>query len=79
MGFHIKLGKVCTAAQNRSDKEQRVREARTRAALVLDGDDCLGWCQFGSAEELPEVKSRRRYEQGLDHLPDWHVTCFFTR
>ena len=78
MGFHIKLGKGRTSAQNRAEKEQRVREGRTHAALVLDGDQCLGWCQFGSPGELPEVKSRRRYEKGLTALPDWRITCFFT-
>jgi hypothetical protein len=78
MGFHVKLGEGRTAAQNRAEKEQLVREGRTHNALVLDGDRCLGWCQFGSPEELPEVKSRRRYEKELTELPDWRVTCFFT-
>jgi hypothetical protein len=78
MGFHVKLGRERTAAQNRAEKEQLVREGRTHNALVLDGDDCLGWCQFGSPDELPEVKSRRRYEKELVDLPDWRITCFFT-
>jgi hypothetical protein len=78
MGFHVRLGKGRTAAQNRAEKEQRVHEGRAHAALVFGGDECLGWCQFGSPEELPEVKSRRLYEQGLIALPDWRVTCFFT-
>jgi hypothetical protein len=78
MGFHVKLGKDRTAAQNRAEKEQLVREGRAHAALVFDGDQCLGWCQFGSPDELPEVKSRRLYEQGLSRLPQWRITCFFT-
>lgn len=78
MGFHVKVGKGRTPAQDRAEKEQRVNEGRTHAALVLDGDECLGWCQFGSAEELPEIKSRRRYEKNLTTLPDWRITCFFT-
>ena len=45
---------------------------------MLEGDDCLGWCQYGSPAELPEVKSRRKYEAGLSTPPDWRVTCFFT-
>jgi hypothetical protein len=77
MGFHVKL-KGRTAAQNRAEKQQRVLEGSTHAALVFDGDACLGWCQFGSPLELPEVKSRRLYEQGLIALPDWRITCFFT-
>lgn len=78
MGFHVKLGKDRNPAQNRAEKEQRVRDGRTHNALVFDGDQCLGWCQYGPAEELPEVKSRRRYEAGLDVVPNWRVTCFFT-
>jgi hypothetical protein len=53
-------------------------EDRTHAALVFDADECLGWCQFGSPDELPEIKSRRRYEAGMKALPDWRITCFFT-
>ena len=78
MGFHVKVGKGRTPAQNRAEKEQRVRDGRAHAALVLDGDRCLGWCQFGSPEELPQIKSRRRYEKDLGTLPDWRITCFFT-
>jgi len=78
VGFHLKLGKDRAAAQNQAEKEQRVREDRTHAALVFADDQCLGWCQFGSPEELPEVKSRRLYEKGLTALPDWRITCFFT-
>lgn len=78
MGFHVRLGRGRTPAQNRAEKERRVTEGRAHAALVFSGDACLSWCQFGSPEELPELKSRRRYEQGLITLPDWRVTCFFT-
>ncbi|MFJ9100667.1 GNAT family N-acetyltransferase [Streptomyces sp. NPDC102405] len=78
MGFHVKVGKGRTPQQNRAEKEQRVREGRTHAALVFEGDDCLGWCQFGSPTELPEIKSRRKYEKDLRTLPDWRITCFFT-
>jgi len=78
MGLHVKVGKGRTPAQNRAEKEQRVLEGRIRAALAFDGDQCLGWCQFGSPDELPEVKSRRRYERDLGASPDWRNTCFFT-
>lgn len=78
MGFHVKLGKGRTAAQNRAEKEELVSKGLTNNALVFDGDRCLGWCQFGSPEELPEVKSRHLYEKGLTKLPDWRITCFFT-
>jgi GNAT superfamily N-acetyltransferase len=65
------------AEQNRSDKEARVREGRAHAALVFDGDTCVGWCQFGPTEELPRIKAARAYREGLTVLPDWRITCFF--
>ena len=80
LAFHIqsKALKSLNWAQRQADKEQRVLEDRTHAALVFEGDRCVGWCQFGSPEELPEVKSRRLYEKDLITLPDWRITCFFT-
>ncbi|MFC3832811.1 MULTISPECIES: hypothetical protein [Deinococcus] len=79
LGFHMKLGRDGLSwAQRRAAKEQRVLAGTAHAALVFSGEDCVGWCQFGTPEELPEVKSRRRYEQGLVELPQWRITCFFT-
>jgi GNAT superfamily N-acetyltransferase len=37
----------------------------------------VGWCQFGPTDELPRIKHRRAYEEGLTELPDWRITCFF--
>lgn len=65
------------AAQHRADKEARVRSDEAHAALVYDGDTCVGWCQFGSPAELPRIKHRRAYEQGAEKAPDWRITCFF--
>ncbi len=77
MGFHSEgVGKT-SSATNRSTKEARVREGRAHAALVYDGDACVGWCQFGPTEELPRIKHRRVYEAGLIELPHWRITCFF--
>ncbi len=72
MAFHAKGD-----GKNRTEKERRVREGRAHAALVYDGATCVGWCQFGSPEELPRIKRRKAYEAGLDALPDWRITCFF--
>jgi hypothetical protein len=78
MGFHVKLGKGRTSEQNRAEKKQRVHQGRTHATLVFDGDECLGWCQFGSPIELPQIKSKREYDRQLTAPPDWRITCFFT-
>jgi len=42
MGFHVKLGTGRTPAQNRAEKQQRVRGGRAHAALVMDGAAALG-------------------------------------
>ncbi|HTT72882.1 MAG TPA: GNAT family N-acetyltransferase [Thermoplasmata archaeon] len=65
------------AAAYRAMKEQRVRAGTAHAALVLDGSEAVGWCQFGPTEELPNIRSRKAYEQGRRELPEWRITCFF--
>jgi len=57
--------------------EGRVREGRAHAAIVFDGEAAIGWCQFGSTEELPRIKHKKVYDAGLETLPDWRITCFF--
>jgi hypothetical protein len=76
MGFHPEgVGKGTTADLNRERKLARVRAGTAHAALVFDGDDCVGWCQFGPPDELPRIKSRAAYEQGRTALPDWRIAC----
>ncbi len=78
MGFHAEgVGKDTTAAQNCARKHERVRAGTAHAALVLDGDDCLGWCQFGTPDELPRIKSRAAYEKGRTTSPDWRIACCY--
>lgn len=76
MGFHPE-GNDPAAYPNgkRERKLERVREGTAHAALVFDGDQCVGWCQFGPPEELPRIKSRAAYEKGLTALPDWRIAC----
>jgi ribosomal protein S18 acetylase RimI-like enzyme len=81
MGFHPEgVGKHKTPEQNRAEKEARVCSGRAHAGLAYEGDDCVGWCQFGPPDELPRIKSRKAYLAGLprpDDLPDWRITCFY--
>jgi len=37
----------------------------------------VGWCEYGTPQELPNINHRKEYEQGLDRLPDYRLTCFF--
>jgi GNAT superfamily N-acetyltransferase len=61
----------------RAQKKKRVCEDKAHAALVFDGETCIGWCQFGPTGELPAIHHKRAYEEGLKALPDWRITCFF--
>ena len=81
MGFHPEgltgVGGKATAALNRERKLDRVRTGTAHAALVFDGDDCIGWCQFGAPDELPRIKSRAAYEKGRTTSPDWRIACCY--
>jgi GNAT superfamily N-acetyltransferase len=45
--------------------------------VVSDGDAAVGWCRYGSPEELPNIYHRKEYEAGLVAPPDYRLTCFF--
>jgi len=78
MSFHLERGfGNRTALQNRTEKEGRVRDGQAHAAIVYDGPAAVGWCQFGPTEELPRIKNKKAYRDGLADLPDWRITCFF--
>jgi hypothetical protein len=77
IGFHPESADKESAAVNRRRKLERVRAGTTHAALVFDGDACVGWCQFGAPAELPRIKSRAAYEKGLSTPPDWRIACNF--
>ena len=76
-------GKFSTAERgkmNRKAKETLVRQGRSHAALVYDGRIPVGWCQYGSREELPRIDAGRNYKKlepvsGNKKL--WRITCFF--
>lgn len=65
------------AAAYRAMKQRLVRKGQAHAALVFDGSTAVGWCQFGPTAELPNIRSKKTYEEGLRKLPDWRITCFF--
>src|SRR5262249_62078444 len=75
MGFHPDDSR--DAKLNRERKLARVRAGTAHAALVFDGDDCLGWCQFGTPDELPKIKNKAAYEKSAAALSDWRIACNF--
>jgi hypothetical protein len=54
-----------------------VRAGRAHAALVFDGDDCLGWVQFGPPDEVARIKNRAAYEKEQQAPPDWRIGCCY--
>ena len=66
-----------TYEANRSLKHRLVDEGRAHAALVFDGVEAVAWCEYGSSEELPNIYHRKQYDEELDFLPDYRITCIF--
>ena len=62
---------------NRALKQRLVEQGLAHAALVFDGDRAIGWCQYGTPVELPNIYHRKGYEAGLADPPDYRITCFF--
>ncbi|WP_305786513.1 GNAT family N-acetyltransferase [Symbioplanes lichenis] len=76
MGFHGGLSRR-DPGLNKTAKQQRVLGGQAHAALVFDGGDCVGWCQFGSPQEVPAIKNRAAYERDRPVPPDWRIACNF--
>ena len=61
----------------RAYKERLVRSGDAHAALVFDGDEAVGWCQYGSPAELPGITHRKEVEYEGAFVPDYRLTCWF--
>jgi GNAT superfamily N-acetyltransferase len=66
-----------TYESNRALKCGLVESGRAHAALVFDGDEAVGWAEYGPPEELPNIHHRQEYEQTLVTPPDYRITCIF--
>lgn len=78
MWYHTKNLKDASPEARRDAKECLVRQGQAHASLVFDGAACVGWCQFGSPQELPNIHNARAYFATDPTLPDWRITCFFS-
>lgn len=76
LGFHAQ-GFSGVAEAHREAKRALVAEGRAQAALVMVGEDCVGWAQFGRAAELTRIKNAKAYHAGAGAAPDWRIPCFF--
>ena len=76
--FHtMSAEKERTYEANKALKCRLVEEGRAHAALVFDGEQAVAWCQYGSPAELPNIYHRMQYDDELDVLPDYRITCLF--
>jgi len=76
--FHtLHRDKDRTFESNRDLKCQLVEAGRAHAALVFDGDEAVGWAEYGPPDELPNIHHRQEYEAGLAQAPDYRITCIF--
>jgi GNAT superfamily N-acetyltransferase len=62
---------------HREFKRQLVEKNRAHAALVFDDDVAVAWAEYGPVEELPNIHHRKEWEQGLERMPDYRITCLF--
>jgi GNAT superfamily N-acetyltransferase len=67
-----------TPTLRREAKKRLVDEGRAHAALVFDGEACVGWCQFGSPVEITRLHNQKAYLATGPAPPDWRITCFFS-
>ena len=79
MAFHPEgVGAGHTPAGNKAAKLRHTVEGTVHQVLVFDEERCIGWCQFGSPAQLPNIKNRKTYEAGVVELPTWRIGCIFT-
>src|SRR4051812_39959054 len=77
MGFHSD-GLTRDRATNKANKLAHVRKGTVHQLLVYAGDECVGWCQYGSPAEVATIKNPGAYAKELVELPDWRIGCIFT-
>jgi GNAT superfamily N-acetyltransferase len=78
--FHVRrrdLGVDAEVEAGRPYKQYLVTNGMAHAAVVFDGDDAVGWCQYGPPAELPGIHHKKGYEADLVSLPDYRFTCIF--
>ena len=68
------------AVKNRREKRELVEKGQAHGILVYSKDgEPVGWCQYGSGEELPRVDNNRNYRNIASKKVSkrfWRITCF---
>ncbi len=74
-----KLTSVKRAATNRRQKRELVVNGYSHGILVYANGEPVGWCQYGSKEELPRIDNNPGYRKlATEGAPSrlWRITCF---
>ncbi len=71
--------RVKRVARNRQQRRELVENGCSHGILVDSKGEPVGWCQYGSRDELPRIDNNRSYrrlarESGTKRL--WRITCF---
>ena len=64
---------------NRRQKEKLVKNGLAHGVIVYSDAEPVGWCQYGSREELPRIDHTRNYRNlGPKDKTEkhWRITCF---
>jgi GNAT superfamily N-acetyltransferase len=80
IGFHVEgFGESPNPERNRAAKRAHVDQGTAHQILVYDSDGiCVGWCQYGTPAELPNIKNPAKYAARVSELPTWRIGCIFT-
>ncbi len=79
MGFHPEgVRKGHTPEGNRAAKRARTVAGTVHQILVYADTECVGWCQYGTPAELPNINNKKAYELGVNDPPTWRIGCIFT-
>ena len=64
--------------RNRREKLGLVMNGRSHGILVYSKGEPVGWCQYGTREELPRIDNSRKYRALRLESPQklWRITCF---
>lgn len=74
--FHEQPG-TGTHEGNCAAKKRLVEEGIAHHVLVMHGEAAVGWCEYGTPAELPNIYHRKEYERS-DVVPTtYRITCFF--
>ena len=60
-------------------RQELVEKERSHGILVYSEGEPVGWCQYGTKDELPRIDRDRGYQKSVssgDSRRLWRITCF---